>query len=254
MPRKPERAAGRSAATHASTMLQWPSQLLHVSCGASAAAEPAQANPLRLTVSLLLIVKVCPGNDQGTEHTAAEQEALALPGSEERCPLASPTSTRLSSASLLRRGNSAASIMFYIKGLSRHNSSPLQSACSGAVSLVTRPLCSTQSHLSQGTAALSPLTLHRPHTSPPAAGKAACGPRASIIGGQLARPRLTATPPLPRRAAETQHWYCLQDGLQPCSWAGGTVNSNQIPNELCLQISEGWVSGGWGQALFSGAQ
>ena len=22
----------------------------------------------------------------------------------------------------------------------------------------------------------------------------------------------------------------------------------------CLQISEGWVSGGWGQALFSGAQ
>jgi len=23
---------------------------------------------------------------------------------------------------------------------------------------------------------------------------------------------------------------------------------------LCLQISEGWVSGGWGQALFSGAQ
>ena len=25
------------------------------------------------------------------------------------------------------------------------------------------------------------------------------------------------------------------------------------PNK-CLQISEGWVSGGWGQALFSGAQ
>jgi len=25
------------------------------------------------------------------------------------------------------------------------------------------------------------------------------------------------------------------------------------PN-ICLQISEGWVSGGWGQALFSGAQ
>jgi len=23
---------------------------------------------------------------------------------------------------------------------------------------------------------------------------------------------------------------------------------------FCLQISEGWVSGGWGQALFSGAQ
>ena len=25
------------------------------------------------------------------------------------------------------------------------------------------------------------------------------------------------------------------------------------PNK-CLEISEGWVSGGWGQALFSGAQ
>ena len=25
-------------------------------------------------------------------------------------------------------------------------------------------------------------------------------------------------------------------------------------SQICLQISEGWVSGGWGQALFSGAQ
>jgi len=41
--------------------------------------------------------------------------------------------------------------------------------------------------------------------------------------------------------------YCSED-LQP-----EEEKAARGPN-ICLQISEGWVSGGWGQALFSGAQ
>ena len=46
--------------------------------------------------------------------------------------------------------------------------------------------------------------------------------------------------------------------LRPASQTKGLVQPEEEKAARgpykCLQISEGWVSGGWGQALFSGAQ
>lgn len=185
---------------------------------------------------------------------------MALPGSEEMCPLAFPTFPCFFSAFLLGRGNSTAGSMLYRKGLLFTDTTALLSKPPGQNQ---RPLSHSPSAAPRATSAKAPQPPpHLPcahRTSPPAAGKAVCSPHASVVGGQLALPRLVATASQPHQAAETQHWYCLQDGLQPRSWACGTVNSNQIPNEWQATPSlsslpshhQSWLSRSSGKLLLS---
>jgi len=58
---------------------------------------------------------------------------------------------------------------------------------------------------------------------------------------------LLVFPWIPKFFFKIGKWYCPNE-LKP-----EEEKAARGPYK-CLQISEGWVSGGWGQALFSGAQ
>lgn len=165
------------------------------------AAEPAQGNSLHLfTCSSQFCPSCVVGHHQGTQHTAAPQEASALPGSEEMCPLASPTSRSLFSAFRLGRGNSRAGSMFYRRGLLFTDTTALFCKLPGQKRCPLSHDPSAAPKAMSAKAPQSPPHLPCAHCTPSAPGRRKTArPCAAIVGR-----RLMATPPLPPRAAETQ--------------------------------------------------
>lgn len=83
----------------------------------------------------------------------------------------------------------------------------------------------------------APAMLTTPHLPPShRLSCAAPAPSSRVGSGTVALPRLVAAAPLPHRAAETQPWCCVQDGLHLCSGPCSTANANQIPKH-CLSAA-----------------